>query len=103
MPLIEHNGVKYEVSGDFYLNDFSKEFDENWIDFVRAAEGMQEISLEQRELVTKFREYYEQNGRPPKMKDVARITGYPLKRLYSIFPNGPATIAKMAGFPNKIC
>lgn len=103
MSLIEHNAVVYEVNDNFFLVNFPNELDENWIDFVQGAEDMQEISPEQRELVTKIREHYEQNGRPPKMKDVARITGYPLKRLYSIFPNGPATIAKMAGLPNKIC
>ncbi|WP_339136961.1 MAG: TusE/DsrC/DsvC family sulfur relay protein [Candidatus Electrothrix sp. GW3-4] len=101
MASIEHNGITYEVDYDGFLLNGSEEWDDNWVDYVKGIEGINDITDEHQKVIVALQEYYKKNGIPP-MHDIicSKVTGFPLKKIYELFPSGPIKGArKMAGLP----
>lgn len=99
MATLEHNGKTFEVDEDgFMLNQ--DEWDEDWVDYVKSVEGISELTDEHTKVVDALQEYYKKNGIAPMVRILSKTTGYPLKRIYELFPSGPGKGAcKMAGLP----
>ncbi len=101
MPTIEHNGKFYECDEDEFLLDNDRDWDENWVDYVRQIEGITEITDEHQKVIDALQGYYKRNGTAPMVRILSKNTGFPLKRIYELFPSGPGKGAcKMAGLPN---
>lgn len=99
MPTLEHNGSSFEVDEDGFLLN-SKEFDQNWVDYVKSVEGISEMTDEHNKVIDALQEYYKKNGIAPMVRILSKTTGFPLKRIYELFPSGPGKGAcKMAGLP----
>ncbi|MDR1166038.1 MAG: TusE/DsrC/DsvC family sulfur relay protein [Deltaproteobacteria bacterium] len=99
MNYLEYQGKKFSVDPEGFLLD-SGAFGPEWVELVRDAEEIDEITEEHREIIALLRAYFAERGRPPKVKEMTAVTGYKLKRIYDLFPSGPGKGAcKMAGLP----
>ena len=100
MATIEHKGKSYEVDEDGFLLKGAEEWDENWVDYVKSVEGIADITDEHQKVIDALQEYYKKNGIAPMVRILSKTTGFPLKRIYELFPSGPGKGAcKMAGLP----
>jgi tRNA 2-thiouridine synthesizing protein E len=99
MPTVEYNGKAFEVDEDGFINDY-KNFCEEWVQWVKKEEGIEELNEEHRKVITVLQEYYEKNGIAPMVRVLSKVTGFKLKHIYELFPSGPGKGAcKMAGLP----
>ncbi len=65
-----------------------------------ALEGVTELSEDHWIVIRYPRGYYLQNGICPMIRRLTKTTGFNLKGLYELFPQGPANSAcKWAGVP----
>ncbi|MCD6249135.1 MAG: TusE/DsrC/DsvC family sulfur relay protein [candidate division Zixibacteria bacterium] len=97
MPTFEHGEVKIEVDEDGFMDDPSE-----WNDAIAIAlattEGVDDLTEEHWHLVRYLREYYLKFGIAPMIRKLCKETGFPLKKIYELFPSGPAKGAcKVAG------
>jgi len=98
MPTINLAGKAYEVDEDGFLQELNK-----WnADFASAyakEEGIEGILTEEHwKVINYLREYYAKFGIAPMIRKLCRDTGFDLKKIYDLFPSGPAKGAcKLAG------
>ncbi|MDH4320197.1 MAG: TusE/DsrC/DsvC family sulfur relay protein [Desulfobulbaceae bacterium] len=100
MPTIEYGGSSFEVDEDGFLTRGMEEWNEKWVEFVKSQEGIDDMTDEHWKVVNILQEYYKKNGIAPMVRILSKTTGFPLKRIYELFPSGPGKGAcKMAGLP----
>jgi tRNA 2-thiouridine synthesizing protein E len=100
MPTIEHNGKSFSVDEDGFLTKGMEEWNQDWVEYVKASEGITELTDEHNKVIDTLQEYYKKNGIAPMVRILSKTTGFPLKRIYELFPSGPGKGAcKMAGLP----
>ncbi|MBI4668761.1 MAG: TusE/DsrC/DsvC family sulfur relay protein [Elusimicrobia bacterium] len=97
MPMFNHNGVSIEVDEDGFMQEPDK-----WNEVVAKAlattEGVNEMTEEHWKLVNYLRDYYLKFSIAPMIRKLCKETGFPLKKVYELFPSGPAKGAcKVAG------
>jgi len=99
MPMFEQGDVSIEVDEDgFIVNP------DDWSEAVAAAlaggEGVDELTEEHWKVMNYLRDYYQKFGVAPMIRKLCKETGFPLKKIYDLFPSGPAKGAcKLAGLP----
>jgi len=99
MPTLEHNASSFEVDEDGFLLK-GDDFNADWVDYVKSVEGISEMTDEHQKVIDALQEYYKKNGIAPMVRILSKTTGFPLKRIYELFPSGPGKGAcKMAGLP----
>ena len=97
---------------EFQVGDITLEIDEDgfiqqpelWNEAVAAAlaktEGVDELTEEHWKLVNYLRDYYLEFGIAPMIRKLCKATAFKLKKVYELFPSGPAKGAcKVAGLP----
>ena len=99
MPIFEHGDIKLEVDEDGFITD-----PDQWNDDVALAlastEGITELTDEHWAVMNYLRNYYLEFGVAPMIRKLCKETGHPLKKIYELFPSGPAKGAcKVAGLP----
>jgi dissimilatory sulfite reductase related protein len=99
MPTFSHGDVSIEVDEDGFMAE-----PEKWNEAVAAAlastEGVQELTEEHWKVVHYLRNYFLQFGVAPMIRKLCKETGFQLKKIYELFPSGPAKGAcKVAGLP----
>jgi tRNA 2-thiouridine synthesizing protein E len=99
MPTFTHGSVSIAVDEDGFM-----EAPEVWNQDVAAAlattEGVTDLGDEHWKLVNYLRNYYLQYGVAPMIRKLCKETGFDLKKVYELFPSGPAKGAcKVAGLP----
>ena len=100
MADLEFGGETYEIDEDGFLLGGIDAWNRNWMDYVKSTEGIEEITEEHWALVNVLQEYYKKNGIAPMVRILSKATGFPLKKVYELFPSGPGKGAcKMAGLP----
>ncbi|MGC9022752.1 MAG: TusE/DsrC/DsvC family sulfur relay protein, partial [Dissulfurimicrobium sp.] len=71
-----------------------------WVDYVKEQEGISELTDEHWKMINTLQDYYKKNGIAPMVRILSKTTGFPLKKIYELFPSGPGKGAcKMAGLP----
>ena len=75
MASIEHNGTSYEVDEDGFLLNGSEEWDENWVDYVKSVEGINDMTDEHQKVIDALQEYYKKNGIAPMVRILSKTTG----------------------------
>jgi dissimilatory sulfite reductase related protein len=99
MPTVQYKGNKFETDEDGFLDDLIH-WNETWVQYVKEAEGIKEITDDHRRIIQILREYYEQYGVAPRMSALIKSSGFKLKYIYELFPSGPGKGAcRMAGLP----
>ena len=99
MATVEHGGDSFGVDEDGFIDDYTS-WTENWVQYVKAEEGIDELNDEHRLVINTLSEYYEKNGIAPMVRVLSKVTKFKLKHIYELFPSGPGKGAcKMAGLP----
>ena len=97
MPRFQHDGVDIEVDEDGFMQEPDK-WDETIAKALATTEGVADLSEEHWKLVRYLREYYLKFEIAPMIRKLCKETGFPLKKVYELFPSGPAKGAcKVAG------
>ncbi len=100
MADLDFGGETYEIDEDGFLLGGIEAWNRNWMDYVKSTEGIEEITEEHWALVNVLQEYFKKNGIAPMVRILSKATGFPLKKVYELFPSGPGKGAcKMAGLP----
>ncbi len=99
MPTFTRGDVSIDVDEDGFMQEPDK-----WNEAVAAAlastEGVQELTEEHWKVVHYLRNYFLQFGVAPMIRKLCKETGFQLKKIYELFPSGPAKGAcKVAGLP----
>jgi tRNA 2-thiouridine synthesizing protein E len=67
---------------------------------LAAADGIDRLTDEHWAVLDLMRREYASTGTGPTVRALSRISGIPIKRLYELFPGGPAKVAaRVAGIP----
>lgn len=99
MATVEFQGKSFTVDEDGFIESYS-EFSEEWVQWVKKEEGIDELNDEHRQVIKVLQDYYEKNGIAPMVRILSKLTGFKLKHIYELFPSGPGKGAcKMAGLP----
>ena len=99
MPWFEHGELKLEVDEDGFIQDPSV-WNEDVAKALATTEDVDDLTEEHWKLVNYLRNYYLEFGIAPMIRKLCKETGFPLKRIYELFPSGPAKGAcKVAGLP----
>ncbi len=68
---------------------------------LAATEDVDEMSKDHWKVIHYLRQHYLDFGLAPMIRKLCKQTGFKLKRIYELFPSGPAKGAcKVAGMPN---
>ncbi|HBN26077.1 MAG TPA: sulfite reductase [Desulfobacteraceae bacterium] len=93
-------GKTFTIDEDGFLEDYETGKCEEWIQFVKDQEGIDELNDEHRKVLNVLQDYYEKNGIAPMVRVLSKVTKFKLKHIYELFPSGPGKGAcKMAGLP----
>jgi tRNA 2-thiouridine synthesizing protein E len=99
MPTLEIEGRAFEVDEDGFLQD-PDIWNEEVAGLFAKTEGIQEMTEDHWKIVHYLRNYYLEFNIAPMIRKVCKDTGFKLKRIYELFPSGPAKGAcKVAGLP----
>jgi len=97
MPIFEHGAVKIDVDEDGFMQE-PEVWNEEVAKALATTEGVDNLTEDHWKLVHYLRDYYKQFGIAPMIRKLCKETGFPLKRIYELFPSGPAKGAcKVAG------
>ncbi len=99
MPVVTFSGKQFEVDEDGFLQDLNKWTDDIATGYAKS-EGIDALTGDHWKVIHYLREYYQKFNTAPPVRMVCKQTGFPLKRIYELFPTGPAKGAcKLAGLP----
>ena len=99
MPMFESGDVKIEVDEDGFIVD-PNHWNEDVARALAGTEGIDELTEEHWGVMNYLRDYYQKFGVAPMIRKLCKETGFPLKKIYDLFPSGPAKGAcKLAGLP----
>lgn len=97
MPTFAKGDVSIEVDEDGFMAE-PEQWNENVAKALASTEGVEELSEDHWKLVNYLRDYYQKFGIAPMIRKLCKETGFPLKKVYELFPSGPAKGAcKVAG------
>jgi dissimilatory sulfite reductase related protein len=99
MATVEYMGKNFTVDEDGFIDSYDS-WCEEWVQWVKHQEGIEELNEEHKKVIKVLQEYYEKNGIAPMVRILSKVTGFKLKHIYELFPSGPGKGAcKMAGLP----
>jgi tRNA 2-thiouridine synthesizing protein E len=97
MATFKYGTVEVEVDEDGFMQEPSL-WNEDIAVALATTEGVQEMTEEHWKVVNYLRDYYLKFGIAPMIRKVCKETDFPLKKIYELFPSGPAKGAcKVAG------
>lgn len=93
-------GRKIEVNEEGFLLH-PEEWDEDVArTLAKVEEGLDELSDEHWAVIKYIRSYFNENNLAPMVRKLCKASGLPLRRIFELFPSGPAKGAcKLAGLP----
>ncbi|MCF8010403.1 MAG: TusE/DsrC/DsvC family sulfur relay protein [Clostridiales bacterium] len=99
MPNMDVNGTPVEVDEDGFILH-PEQWNEEVANAFAREEGISEITEEHWKVINYLRDYYYQFEVAPMIRKLCKETGFNLKKIYALFPSGPAKGAcKLAGLP----
>ncbi len=100
MAVITCNQRTIEVNEEGFLLR-PEEWDDKVAEILaKEEEGLEALTDEHWTVIRYIREFYLENGNAPMVRSLCKASGLTLKRIYELFPSGPAKGAcKLAGLP----
>ncbi len=99
MSQIELAGQMVEVDEQGFMQQIDK-WNEDIARAYAVKEGIGELTENHWKVLNYLRSYYLANGICPMVRKLVKDSGFTLKQLYDLFPEGPANSAcKWAGIP----
>ena len=100
MSQLEINGKTLELNEEGFLTDPSQWDNDVALQLARSQEGLEDLSDEHWAVVNFIRNHFLETNLAPMVRSICKTTGLPLRRIYELFPSGPAKGAcKVAGLP----
>ena len=94
---VEFKGKKFEVDEDGFMEE-PDQWSEDVARALATTEDVAELTEDHWKLIHYLRDYFKQYGIAPMIRKLCKETGFPLKKVYEMFPSGPAKGAcKVAG------
>lgn len=88
-----------EVDEDGFICNFD-DWDIGFAEALAETEDIGELTDEHWKVMNYLMDYYQKFGVAPMIRKLCKETGFPLKKIYDLFPSGPAKGAcKLAGLP----
>ena len=100
MAMILVDGRSVELNEEGFLAD-PAEWDCRIAEVLAAQEeGLAELTPDHWAVINIIRNHYLETSLAPMVRKICQTTGFTLKRIYELFPSGPAKGAcKLAGLP----
>jgi tRNA 2-thiouridine synthesizing protein E len=99
MAMVTLGGKQVEIDEDGFIQDPTI-WDEGVAKDLAKTEGVENLTEEHWKLVKYLRDYYLKFQIAPMIRKLCKETGFDLKKVYELFPSGPAKGAcKVAGLP----
>jgi TusE/DsrC/DsvC family sulfur relay protein len=100
MSHLDVDGKKIELTEEGFLTD-SQQWDKQVAEeLAKTAEGLDNLTPEHWAIIEFIRNHYLETHLAPMVRSICKTTGLPLRRIYELFPSGPAKGAcKIAGLP----
>jgi tRNA 2-thiouridine synthesizing protein E len=99
MPTFTQGNVSVEVDEDGFITN-PDEWNDDVAKALGSTEGVDDLNEDHWKIVHYLRDYYLKFGVAPMIRKLCKETGFPLKKIYELFPSGPAKGAcKVAGLP----
>lgn len=100
MPFVDYKGSQLEVDEDGFIADPAVWSEDLARFLAKHAEGINELTEDHWKVIHYLNQYYKECGIAPMVRKLCKETGFQLKYIYELFPNGPARGAcKVAGLP----
>jgi tRNA 2-thiouridine synthesizing protein E len=100
MSAIQYNGQTIALNEEGFLAEPGLWNEEVALLLAKAEEGLDELNEQHWAVLRFIRAHYLENDSAPMVRAMCKSTGVPLKRIYELFPSGPAKGAcKLAGLP----
>ncbi len=97
MSTFSQGTVSIEVDEDGFMQEPDK-WNEDVAKALATTEGVSDMTEDHWKVVHYLRNYFVQFGVAPMIRKLCKETGYDLKKIYALFPSGPAKGAcKVAG------
>jgi dissimilatory sulfite reductase related protein len=98
-PTLFH-GQNVELNEEGFLADPSVWNEELALVLAKAEEGLDQLTDDHWAVIRTIRAHYLATESAPMVRSICKATGLPLRRIYELFPSGPAKGAcKLAGLP----
>jgi len=99
MATVELAGKQVEIDEDGFIQD-PEVWDQDLANALAKTESVDDMTEEHWKIVNYIRDYYLEFGTAPMIRKLCKQTKTDLKRIYELFPSGPAKGAcKIAGLP----
>ena len=100
MSFLEVNGKKLELNEEGFLLE-PQQWDTAIAELLaKSEEGLENLTDEHWAVINFIREHYVRTNLAPMVRSICKATGLQLKKIYELFPSGPAKGAcKVAGLP----
>jgi TusE/DsrC/DsvC family sulfur relay protein len=100
MPNITFKDQQLEVNEEGFLLKPELWTEELATFMAKEAEGIESLSDDHWAVIRFIRQHFLETQNPPMVRAMCKSTNLPLKRIYELFPGGPAKGAcKVAGLP----
>jgi dissimilatory sulfite reductase related protein len=100
MPTIDLGGRPLELNEEGFLVRPEEWNDEIALALARHEENLDTLTDDHWAVIRFIRAHYEEKQSAPMVRAICKTTGLQLKRVYDLFPSGPAKGAcKLAGLP----
>ena len=77
-----------------------QDWTEDLVPALARRDGIERLTVEHWQVIRFMREQWRMTGSGPSVRALSKSSGVPVKRLYELFPKGPAkTAARIAGIP----
>lgn len=97
--IIEYAGVPVEVNEEGFLLD-SDQWTPDVAEAIAAEIGIAPLTELHWRVITFCREDAKQEGQPPGLRRISKLSGVGMKELYQLFPKGPGKLAsRVSGLP----
>ncbi len=99
MALFEYGDKSVDVDEDGFIQE-PDQWNEDLAAALGKVEGVDDLTDDHWHVVKYLRNYFLEFGVAPMIRKLCKETKFPLKKIYELFPSGPAKGAcKVAGLP----
>lgn len=88
-----------ELTGDGFFA-LPEQWTEDMIPALARREGIEDLTEAHLQVIRFMRSEYLAKGSGPSVRALAKLSGFPVRDLYALFPKGPSKVAaRIAGIP----
>lgn len=99
MPMATYAGTEVEVNDEGFFAH-PEQWTEDMAPDIAAESGVGALTEEHWTVIKFMRHEFADKGEGPTVRMLGKASGVPIKRLYELFPKGPAKVAaRIAGIP----